>query len=156
MTKKKSFNFSKNEWDDYLNNIKNSIITIDFFEDLFQKNKYDVILTNNGFYSYMKAAQEVAKKYQIKILDINQNRNFYSQLNSFLISKNNDVVAYKEMISQWDDFKKFPLNHDQMISTTKHIDFLISGNSNNEFINNDSIQHKFDIRNFFRNYFTFC
>ena len=41
MTKKKSFNFSKNEWDDYLNNIKNSIITIDFFEDLFQKNKYD-------------------------------------------------------------------------------------------------------------------
>ena len=150
MTKKKSLNLSKNEWDDYLNNIKNSIITIDFFEDLFQKNKYDLILTSNGFYSCMKVAQDVAKKYQIKNLDINQNRNFYKQLNSFQICKDNDVVAYKEMLSEWDNLKKFPLNHDQMISTSKHIDLLISGDSNNEFIDNNSIHHNFNIRNFFK------
>tara|TARA_B100000035_G_scaffold314778_1_gene332225 strand:- start:754 stop:2529 length:1776 start_codon:yes stop_codon:yes gene_type:complete len=150
MTKKKSLNLSKNEWDDYLCNVRNSIITIDFLEKLFQKKKYDLIITNNGFYSYMKAAQEVAKKYKIKNLDINNNRNFHKQMNSFLISEKNDVIAYKEILSKWNDLKKFPLDHDQMRSTTKHMNLLISGGSNNEFVENDQLGMKnLNIRNFF-------
>ena len=39
MTKKKSLNLNKNEWDDYLCNIRNSIITIDFLENFFKKKK---------------------------------------------------------------------------------------------------------------------
>ena len=98
----------------------------------------------------MKAAQEIAKKYKIKNLDINNSRNFYKQMNSFLITKRNDVVAYKEILSKWNDLKKFPLNHDQMRSTTKHMNLLISGGSNNEFVENDRLGMKnFNIRNFF-------
>ena len=34
---KKSLNLNKNEWDDYLCNIRNSIITIDFLENFSKK-----------------------------------------------------------------------------------------------------------------------
>ena len=149
MTKKKSLILNNNEWNDYLHSIKNSIITIDFLDKLFKQDNYDVVLTNNGFYSYMKATKEIAEKYKINVLDINQNRNFQKQFNSFHISKKNDVFAYRTILKKWSELKKLPLNKNQMRSTTNHMNLLISGKTKNEYIDNKR-RLNFDIRKFFK------
>ena len=76
---------------------------------------------------HMKATKEIAEKYKINVLDINQNRNFQKQFNSFHISKKNDVFAYQTILKKWSELKKLPLNKNQMRSTTNHMNLLISG-----------------------------
>ena len=149
MTKKKSFDLNNKEWDDYIFNIRNSIIIIDYLDILFHEKKYDLLIINNGFYSVMKSALEMAKKFEIKTLDINQGRNFDKVFNSFLFSPDNDIGAYQDILNNWHNLKNFPLTEKQMLSTTDHYNNLISESSNYTFIKSKKTKEDLDLRALF-------
>jgi len=149
MTKKGSFNLNNKEWEDYTFNIRNSIITIDYLDTLFHEKKYDLLIINNGFQSQMKSAFEIAKKFEIKTLDINNGRNFDKALNSFIFSFGNDITAYQNIIKNWDNLRKFPLAEKQMLSTTAHYNNLISESSNYTYIKSKKSKEDLDLRALF-------
>jgi hypothetical protein len=147
--KKRSYEMSDIEWDDYLGHLRNNLITHFAISSFLKKNKnFDAVFLQNGLYSVNRQVHYLAKVNNIKTYIYDNVSNLSNQMGGFVFAKGSPFIFYSELYEKyWPLVKERSLSTKQIISVTKHINILLS--SNNHYAFSSARTGKFCTREYF-------
>lgn len=121
-------------WKYYLNQVKNSLLTLlaayRFFESMVvnQKESVDRVIVSNSFYSSNRVFCEVAQRFRVNTYSITQ-AGFLFEMSDYLDIQNPFEYTHRVFSPNWKMVSQIPLKKKEISKVAKHIDSLVEAKS---------------------------
>ena len=104
--KKTNLNFSYSEFDKYKIRLKDTLKSLFAFNNLLKKNKYDYVTTFSTEYSLNRVCIELAKKKNIRVMNIHNGKHHYSKFKYLTFYEGSNKGIYYHANKNWKNFHK--------------------------------------------------
>jgi hypothetical protein len=146
--KKNSLNFKMDEWLDYKEYFKNSLITFFAMKKILKLNDYNAIFIHNGLYSINRVTMFLGKMYKINSYVYDRSNNFYENTNTLSIARESSYNLYFDLSRKhWSLLKNRPCSANNLKRIEKHLEMLF--NSKNPYAFSTAKTNSFDLRKYF-------
>jgi hypothetical protein len=119
----------ENVWNEYLENLKQCLITYKAVSKYLAMHAIDRVVVYNSLYSLNRTAVKCAEKYGISWSTIHGGKNLEDMLQTLTISSSdgNDLLLARS--EEWRKWKDTPMNEQEILVVKNNLEYIFSGKS---------------------------
>jgi hypothetical protein len=125
--KKGNLLFSDKEWESYLINLKNTLLSYYASIRMLEDEKPDRVIIYNTLYSINKICAEIATKMNIPVYFLHAGENFSNRLSTMIISKGYMSDYRIELVNKWQSIRNYACNKEELFNIKQHFMTLFKG-----------------------------
>lgn len=146
--KKNSLNFTPNEWQHFISDLKNSLITFFGLKTILTKEQPDSLVVYNSLYAVNHIAAKLAEQFNAKQYFLHAGGNLATRLETMMLAEKDGFVYYQALLKKWHEFKNIPRSSERIKNVAAHLLSVIKGQT--VFSYSTKVDTKaLDIRQFF-------
>lgn len=127
--KKITLEFSDNEWDRYIKNIRNAMRVAIASEKILKAKSPDLVLVYNSLYSANSVFCRMAERLEIRVHFMHGGTNLANQLGSIMLGKVFTWQHLKNVAGKWNDFRIVPASLSNLELAQAHVMSLLKANN---------------------------
>ena len=145
--KKTNLKFSNKEFSKYKIRLKDSLKSLFAFNNILKKNSYDYVTTFSTEYSLNRVCVELAKKKNIKVLNLNNGKHHYSKFKFLTIYEGYNKGLYYHTNKNWKKFSRKSIANENF---KYPLEWLNSAFKSETFMNYSNKMQNISIREYFK------
>lgn len=119
----------KHVWEEYIENLRQCIITYRAVSKFLLTDKIDRLVVYNSLYSLNRTTVKCAEKFGIPWSTIHGGKNTEDMLRTLTISSSDSYDLLLARSDEWYEWQDVPLNSGEIISVKKNLEYLFSAKS---------------------------
>ncbi|MBN9287346.1 MAG: capsule biosynthesis protein [Gammaproteobacteria bacterium] len=125
--KKNSLNFTPEEWERCLIDLKNTLVTYYAAKKILLQEKPDALVVYNSLYSVNHLLCKLAHKNKIMQYFLHAGGNLATRLETMILGENDGFQYYRHLLARWHDFKHVPCQEKLISKVNAHLLSVIQG-----------------------------
>ncbi len=119
----------KHVWDEYIENLRQCIITYRAVSKFLLTNKIDRVVVYNSLYSLNRTTVKCAEKFGIPWSTIHGGKNAEDMLQTLTVNSSDSYDLMLARSDEWYEWQDVPLNSGEILSVKKNLEYLFGAKS---------------------------
>ena len=119
----------KHVWEEYIENLRQCLITYKAVSKVLLKDKIDRVIVYNSLYSLNRTTVKCAEKFGIPWSTINGGKNTEDMLQTLTVNSSDSYDLLLARSDEWYEWQDVPLNSGEILSVKKNLEYLFGAKS---------------------------